>query len=66
IFLGMPKGFNRTGGGLGDKPRLSLDIFKSFDEVWTELNQANMSWTPRPTNERNLTSNPTILTRTRK
>jgi len=34
IFLGMPKGFNRTGVGLDDKTRLTLDIFKSFDEIW--------------------------------
>lgn len=37
-----------------------------YDVAWTELNAANMSWTPRPTNEKNLTNNPTILTWTRK
>lgn len=44
IFLGMPKGFNRTGGGLGDKPRLSLDIFKSFDEVWDKDGKPYDQW----------------------
>jgi hypothetical protein len=34
IFLGMPTGFSRTGVGLGDKSMLTLDIFKSFDEIW--------------------------------
>ena len=34
IFLGMPTGFNRTGVGLGDKNRLGLDIFESFDSIW--------------------------------
>lgn len=34
IFLGMPKGFNRTGVGLGDECRLKLDIFNSFEDVW--------------------------------
>lgn len=34
FFLGMPKGFNRTGVGMGDENRLMLDIFKSFDEIW--------------------------------
>jgi hypothetical protein len=34
IFLGMPTGFNRTGTELGEKSRLNLDIFKSFDDIW--------------------------------
>lgn len=34
IFLGMPVGFNRTGGGMGDKTKLCLDIFESFNTVW--------------------------------
>lgn len=34
IFLGMPNGFNRTGGGMGDKVDLQLDIFESFDSIW--------------------------------
>ena len=31
IFLGMPKGFNRTGVGLGEENKLIIDIFESFD-----------------------------------
>jgi hypothetical protein len=37
IFLGMPKGFNRLGTGMGDKPILVIEIFKNFDE-------AQVSW----------------------
>jgi len=44
IFLGMPKGFNRTGVGLGEKSRLSLDIFKSFDEIWDKDGKPYDEW----------------------
>lgn len=45
IFLGMPKGFNRTGVSLGDRTRLNLDIFESYEklqEIWGEYDKLNV------------------------
>ena len=45
IFLGMPKGFNRTGVALGDENKLNLDIFESYDklnEIWGEYDHLNI------------------------
>lgn len=45
IFLGMPKGFNRTGVGMGDENRLHLDIFESWEklgEMWGAYDKFNI------------------------
>lgn len=36
IFLGMPKGFNRLGVGLGGDDNLRIDIFETRADGWQE------------------------------
>lgn len=34
IFLGMPKGFDRLGIGLGGDPNIPVEMFESLDQCW--------------------------------
>jgi hypothetical protein len=44
IFLGMPKGFCRTGVTLGDKVYSKIIIFKKFEDYWNTKTQGYDKW----------------------
>jgi len=49
-----------------DYPYTPDSYLVEYNIAWTDLNQINMDWEPRPTNEKNLTSNFTMLNWKRK